>query len=430
MPASGGPASGGTAPGRTGARGAPPPVAVIGTLDTKAEEIAHLAAEVASAGARPILYDCGARPPAPGAPTADVPRGTIAAAAGSTAAAVAAMPRGDAVAAMGRGLRVVLGEAWRRGEVASAVAAGGSGGTSIAAEGMAALPVGTGKLIVSTVASGNVAPYVGGRDLTLMHAVVDVAGLNRVSRAVLRNAAFAAAAMAFAGPPPAVARDRPLLCATMFGVTTAAVTAARRYLERRGFEVLVFHATGAGGRAMEDLIASGLVDGILDLTTTEWADEVVGGVLSAGRDRLSAAGRAGIPQVVAPGALDMVNFGAPETVPERFRGRLLHRHNPQVTLMRTTAAENRAIAAEVAARLSEARGPVRVLLPLRGVSALDREGEAFWDPEADAAFREALRARLRRDIPVSEVDAHINDPVFALHAAAALEETLGAARPR
>ncbi len=411
-----------------GSHAAPPPVAVIGTLDTKAAEIAYLAAEVAAAGARPVLYDCAARPPAPGAPVADVPRAAIAAAAGSTARAVDAMPRADAVAAMGRGLRVLLTEAWRRGEVAAAVAAGGSGGTAIAAEGMAALPVGTGKLIVSTVASGNVAPYVGLRDVTLMHAVVDVAGLNRVSRAVLRNAARAAAAMALAGPPPAEHGAGPLVCATMFGVTTPGVTAARRHLEGHGFEVLVFHATGQGGRAMEDLIDSGVVDGVLDLTTTEWADEVVGGVLSAGPDRLRAAGRAGIPQVVAPGALDMVNFGPPETVPERFRVRRLHRHNPQVTLMRTTPEENRAIAAEIALRLSLARGPVLVLLPLRGVSALDREGEVFWDPEADGAFRAALRQALRPDIPVREVDAHINDPAFAVEAAAALEGLLAARR--
>ena len=398
-------------------------MAVIGTLDTKGEEIAHLAAEVAAGGAEPVVYDCGCGEPRGCTP--DVPRAEVAAAAGLSLQQLGALPRGQAVAAMGRGLRVVLAAAWSAGGVQAAVAAGGSGGTSIAAEGMAALPVGAGKLIVSTVAAGDVRAYVGVRDLTLMHAVVDIAGLNRVSRAVLRNAGRAAAAMALAWRPPG--GERRLVCATMFGVTTPAVSTARRRLEACGYEVLVFHATGAGGRAMEELVAGGLVDGVLDLTTTEWADEVVGGILSAGPDRLRAPGRAGIPHVVAPGALDMVNFGPPETVPARFAGRRLHQHNPQVTLMRTTPAENVAIAAEMAARLNEARGPVRVLLPLRGVSALDREGEAFWDPAADAAFREALLARLRPEIGVRAIDAHINDEAFALAAAAELEALLAAA---
>jgi len=254
--------------------------------------------------------------------------------------------------------------------------------------------------------------------------VVDVAGLNRISRAVLRNAGRAAAAMAVAGPPPPTEGLKGLVTATMFGVTTPGVTAAREYLESRGYEVLVYHATGTGGRAMEDLVAQGQVDGVLDLTTTEWADEVVGGYLAAGPDRLRAPGRAGIPHVVAPGALDMVNFGGPDTVPERFRDRRLHRHNAQVTLMRTTPAENVAIAREVAVRLNLARGPVAVFLPLRGVSALDREGEPFWDPEADAAFRDTLRAALAPQVVVYELDAHINDAAFALAAARELEGML------
>lgn len=413
----------------------PPPVAVIGTLDTKGAEIACLAAEVRAGGARPVVYDVGVRAPFGCAP--DVPREAVATAAGCTLDAVAAMSRGDAVAAMGAGLARLLAQAWRAGQLRAAVAAGGSGGTSIAAAGMAALPVGVGKLIVSTVASGEVRAYVGTRDLTLMHSVVDIAGLNRISRAVLRNAGRAAAAMALAaadpGPEGPVAGGpgsarRPVVSATMFGVTTPAVDAARAYLEARGCEVLVFHATGTGGRAMEALIADGLVDGVLDLTITEWADEVVGGLLSAGPDRLRAAGRAGVPQVVAPGALDMVNFGPPETVPERFRGRRLHRHNPQVTLMRTTAQENAAIAREVARRLNEAAGPVTVLLPLRGVSALDREGQPFWDPDADAAFAETLRREAAPTVNVRALDAHINDREFALAAAHELERLMAERR--
>lgn len=403
---------------------APPAVAVIGTLDTKGVEIAYLASEVAAAGARPVVYDCGVHAPRGCAP--EVPGSAVAAAAGLSPAAAAELPRGEAVAAMGRGLHALLSADWRAGRIQAAVAAGGSGGTSIAAAGMAALPVGVGKLIVSTVAAGNVAPYVGGRDVTLMYAVVDVAGLNRISRAVLRNAGRAVAAMALAGPPPTAAGGAGLIAATMFGVTTEGVTCAREYLEAQGYEVLVFHATGAGGRAMEDLVAQGLVDGVLDLTTTEWADEVVGGILGAGPDRLRAPGRAGVPHVVAPGALDMVNFGPPETVPARFAARRLHRHNPQVTLMRTTPADNAAIAAEMALRLREGNGPLSVLLPLRGFSALDREGQDFWDPEADTAFRAALRAALPAAVSVREIDAHLNDRAFALEAARELLRLMGA----
>ena len=294
----------------------------------------------------------------------------------------------------------------------------------IAAAGMAALPVGVGKLIVTTGAAGRAGAW-SGRDVALLHAVVDIAGLNRISRAVLRNAGRAAAAMALAGPPPAVPGARGLLAATMFGVTTPGVTAARRYLEGRGYEVLVFHATGTGGRAMEALVDQGLIDGVLDLTTTEWADEVVGGLLGAGPDRLRAPGRAGIPHVVAPGAIDLVNFGPPDSVPERFRGRRLHRHGPSVTLLRTTPDENRRIAAAMASRLNDAAGPLAVLLPLRGFSSLDREGQPFWDPAADAAFGQALRAALRPGVAVREIDAHINDDAFSLEAARELERLVG-----
>lgn len=413
--------------GAPGAAGAAPGVAVIGTLDTKGEEIAYLAAEVAAGGARPVVFDCGAF--APQGCVADTPQQAVAAAAGLTLAAVAALPRAEAVAAMGRGLRVLLAQAHARGEIRGAVGAGGSGGTAIAAAGMAALPVGVGKLIVTTGAAGPGGAWLRGRDVALLHAVVDIAGLNRISRAVLRNAGRAAAAMALAGPPPAVPGARGLLAATMFGLTTPGVTAARRYLEGRGFEVLVFHATGTGGRSMEALVDQGLIDGVLDLTTTEWADEVVGGLLGAGPDRLRAPGRAGIPHVVAPGALDMVNFGPPDSVPERFRGRRSHRHGPSVTLLRTTPDENRRIAAAMAARLNEAAGPLAVLLPLRGFSGLDREGQPFWDPAADAAFGETLRAELHPRVAVREIDAHINDEAFALEAARELERLVGQGRP-
>jgi uncharacterized protein (UPF0261 family) len=253
----------------------------------------------------------------------------------------------------------------------------------------------------------------------MLYSVVDVSGINSLSRRILGNAAAAMAGMVGA-PPVSAGEDRPLIGATMFGVTTPCVTRAREVLEQAGYEVLVFHATGSGGRAMEDLVAGGFLAGVLDITTTELADETVGGVLSAGPERLEAAGRAGIPQVVCPGAVDMVNFGPPDTVPEKFRGRLFYQHNPTVTLMRTTGAENAELGRITARKLAQARGPVTVLLPLHGVSAIDREGQPFHDPEADRAYREALRAGLPEQIRVTELDAHINDPAFAEAAASAL----------
>jgi uncharacterized protein (UPF0261 family) len=276
---------------------------------------------------------------------------------------------------------------------------------------MRELPVGVPKLMVSTMASGNVAPYVDVKDITMMYSVVDIAGLNPVSRRVLANAAGAICGMVEQQVPAVV--DRPLIAATMFGVTTPCVDAARRLLEDAGYGVLVFHATGSGGRAMEGLIADGHFAGVLDVTTTEWCDEVVGGVLSAGPDRLSAAGRSGVPQVVSVGALDMVNFGAVDTMPEQFRGRTLYRHNPTVTLMRTTAAECAEIGRRIAGQLNAARGPVVLVLPLRGVSMIDAEGQPFHDPDADQALFAALRQHAGTDIRIVEVDAHINDPRFA-----------------
>jgi uncharacterized protein (UPF0261 family) len=328
---------------------------------------------------------------------------------------------------MGRGAAAVVAGLHRTGRLAGVVGLGGSAGTSIAAAALQALPVGLPKLIVSTMASGDTRPYVGEKDVTLMYSVVDIAGLNRFSRQVLGNAAAAIAGMAFryaqersAANP---ADDRPLVAATMFGVTTPCVTAARAWLEAQGYEVLVFHATGSGGRAMEALARDGFLDGVLDATTTEWADELAGGVLSAGPDRLTAMAEAGIPHVVAPGALDMVNWGPPESVPERFAGRRFHAHNPQVTLMRTTAEENRRLGAIFAEKLNRgAPDRTEIFLPLGGVSALDRPGQPFHDPDADAAFRESLRAHLRSDVRVHDIEAHINDEAFAFVLARRLDE--------
>src|SRR5882724_3872484 len=330
-------------------------VALLGTLDTKGQDFAFLAARMRAAGAEVIVIDAGTG--APDGLIPDVDGEAVAAAAGTSRAELrAASDRGRAVTEMGRGAAVVVADLVARGRVGGVLAAGGSGGSSIAGQVMAALPVGLPKLLVSTMASGDVSPYVGAKDVCVMYSVVDVAGINRISRLVLGNAAAAMVGMVAAQEQAAreqatsqqaAAEDRPLVAASMFGVTTPAVDSARARLAELGYEVLVFHATGAGGRALEALAEARLVSGVLDLTTTELADDLVGGVLSAGPGRLTAAGAAGLPQVIAPGALDMVNFGPRESVPEKFTGRLFFEHNPTVTLMRTTAEEM----AELGARI-------------------------------------------------------------------------------
>ncbi|MBO0803818.1 MAG: Tm-1-like ATP-binding domain-containing protein, partial [Nocardiopsaceae bacterium] len=330
----------------------------------------------------------------------------------------AAGDRGQAVSAMGRGAADVVAGLIARGQVDGVLSAGGSGGSSIAAQVFAALPVGLPKLLVSTMASGDVSPYVGAKDVCVMYSVVDVAGVNRISRIVLGNAAAAMAGMAAAREQAREAEpgtgDRPLIAASMFGVTTPAVETAKERLTELGYEVLVFHATGAGGRALEGLAEEGLVDGVLDLTTTELADDLVGGVLSAGPGRLTAAGAAGLPQVIAPGALDMVNFGPPDTVPERFSGRLFFEHNPTVTLMRTTEPEMAELGTRVGRKAAAATGPTEVFWPGRGVSALDADGQPFRDPDADEACRAAVERELEAaGRTLRRMDAHINDPGFA-----------------
>jgi uncharacterized protein (UPF0261 family) len=294
---------------------------------------------------------------------------------------------------------------------------GGTGGSSVVSAALRTLPVGFPKLIVSTAAAGNVAPYVGEKDIIMMPSVVDVAGLNRISMPIFSNAAAAVAGMAQA-PASQIAAVKPIVAASMFGNTTACVEACVKALDSKGYEVLVFHATGAGGRTMESLVSDGLVDALLDITTTELADYLTGGVFYAGPDRLAAAGRVGIPHLIVPGCIDMANFGARDTVPAKYveAGRLFYEWNPSVTLMRTNVAENKRMGEIFAARANEARGPVAFLLPLRGVSILDGDGEIFCDRQADAAFMDALRAGLKPGIPVETLDANINDPAFAARA--------------
>jgi uncharacterized protein (UPF0261 family) len=319
----------------------------------------------------------------------------------------------------------MLGWLVEQGALQGVVSLGGSAGTAIATAAMRALPYGFPKLMVSTLAAGDTRPYVGTRDICMMPSVLDIAGLNRVSRRILSNAAGAICGMVAA--EQATAPDqKPSIAATMFGVTTPCVTAARRALEARGYEILVFHATGTGGRAMEQLIEDGAFVAVLDLTTTELADELVGGVMSAGPHRLQGAGRKGIPQVVCPGAIDMVNFGPMETVPAQFRSRNLYVHNSSVTLMRTTVEECAEIGRTTAIRLNDASGPVTVLIPLQGVSAIDRAGGPFYSQEALNAYRVALKAALRPSIRLVELDAHINDESFARAAAGLLIASLQA----
>ena len=386
-------------------------VVLLGTLDTKGEEYDFLRRKVREEGASVLLVDTGVL----GAPLAqpDISRQEVAEAAGANAQELAESgDRGAAVEAMARGAAEIVKELYSQGRLDAVLALGGSGGTAIATQAMRELPVGVPKLVVSTMASGDTRPYVGAVDITLMYSVVDIAGLNPISERILGNAAAAAAGMARSQGPQAEA-EKPLVGATMFGVTTPSVTEARKRLEDLGYEVLVFHATGTGGQAMEALMRSGFITASLDITTTELADELVGGVLSAGPERLEAAGELGIPQVVSLGALDMVNFGPFETVPAKFRDRLLYKHNPTVTLMRTTPEECATLGRLVAEKLNRARGPVTVFVPLKGVSLIATEGQVFHDPVADEALFGALREHLDPEIDLRELDLDINDPAFA-----------------
>jgi uncharacterized protein (UPF0261 family) len=339
----------------------------------------------------------------------------------------AANDRGQAVTLAATGAANLVRAAYERGDVAGVLALGGSAGTTIGTTAMRALPLGVPKLVVSTLAAGNMRPYVGGKDVMSLYSVVDIAGLNRISRTVLDQAARAMAGMATFPATPTVSTDRPLVAATMFGVTTSCVQQARQILEAAGYEVLIFHATGSGGEAMESLIADGLIAGVLDITTTELADELVGGVLTAGPTRLTAAGKRGVPQVISVGALDMVNFGPPETVPSQFRERLFYRHNPTITLMRTTVAENRTLGEEIGRKAADATGPTEILLPKRGVSAIDRDGQPFDNPEARSALFAGIHAT-GGGVSITELDHHINDPDFAAACANRLLALMAAAR--
>jgi uncharacterized protein (UPF0261 family) len=388
----------------------PKTIAIAGALDTKGEEFKFLKDEIERRGHRTFVIDTGVV--GESAFKADISNEEIAQAGGTSIETLkAGDDRGVAIDTMARGIAEVIQIVHANGTIDGIISMGGSAGTTVGTSAMRALPVGFPKVMVSTVAAGDTSHYVGIKDVVMMPSVVDVAGVNRISRQIFANAAGAIVGMVETGTLEA--EDKPLITASMFGNTTEAVDQARAIMERHGYEVLVFHCTGAGGRTMEELISEGLIEGVLDITTTEWADELAGGVLSAGTTRLDAAGKAGIPQVIAPGCVDMVNFWAPDTVPEKYQARQLHKWNPSITLMRTGVEENAQLGKIIAEKANAATGPVAIFLPLKGVSILDSPGNEYWWPEADQALFDAIKSNIRSDIPAIEMDCNINDPEFA-----------------
>jgi uncharacterized protein (UPF0261 family) len=406
-------------------------IVLLGAFDSKGAEYEYLRDAIIRQGGDTLAVNFGTMGSTDRFPV-DIDADEVARAGGGELASLRkAADRGAAMKVMAVGAAVVARRLFDQGRVGGIIGMGGSGGTSVIAAAMRALPTGVPKVCVSTVAGGDVSPYVGNKDITLIPSIVDVAGLNRISRMIYSRAAGAIVGMTRSERTTGSA-DRPVVAASMFGNTTACVDECRRLLEAADFEVLTFHATGVGGRTMESLIDEGLVDACLDITTTEWADQLCGGVFSAGEDRLSAPGRRGIPHLIVPGCIDMVNFGPPDTVPNQYRnaGRLFYEWNPAVTLMRTNVAENRRLGKIFAEKANAATGPIAVLVPRRGVSILDGDGQLFCDRDADDAMFTALRENLRPGIPYVELDANINDPIFAERAASMLQELIAKAPPR
>ena len=399
-------------------------IALLGALDTKGDEYGFVKQCLEARGHEVLLIDVGVLGEARLA--AHVTSREVARAAGiELDDLVAEQDRGEAMAVMTRGVETLVPQLYAEGRFEAIMALGGGGGTSVACAAMRTLPLGVPKVMVSTVAGTDVSGYVGVKDIVMIPAVVDVAGINRISREVFARAAGAVCGMVETEVPPG--EDRPLVAASMFGNTTDCVEAAKAIVEAAGYEVLVFHATGTGGQTMESLIEAGRIAGVLDVTTTEWADELVGGVLTAGPTRLEAAARGGVPAIVTPACLDMVNFWAPETIPEKFTDRRFYQHNPNITLMRTTPDECRRLGEILAGKLNGSTGPITVLLPLKGLSVIDSPDGPFWWPEANQALFDALKENLREDIPVVEIDANVNDAEFSTKCAETLLEEMGTA---
>ncbi len=399
-------------------------IAVIGALDTKGKEFAFVKEEIERRGHTALVIDTSVI----GEPAfkADVPSERVAEAGGvSLRELQEKADRGLAMDVMTKGIARVVKELYDQGKIDGAISMGGSAATAVGTSAMRALPLGVPKVMVSTLASGDTKAYVGTRDVVMFPSVVDVAGVNRISARIYANAVGAVAGMVET-PVPKI-EEKPLLAASMFGNTTPIVNRCRETMENRGYEVLVFHAVGTGGQTLESLVEEGYINGVLDITTTEWADELVGGVLTAGPTRLDAAAKTGVPQVIVPGCLDMVNFWAPETVPEKFKGRLFYQWNPNVTLMRTTPEENAELGRILAEKANKSTGPAAFFLPLKGVSMLDAPGKEFWWPEADRALYDAIKQHVRPDIPVYEMDNNVNDDEFADAVANKMLEFLGKA---
>jgi len=387
------------------------PIVMVGSLDTKGAEFQFVRELIRAQGLETLMVDFGVLGDAAFEP--DISSDEVARAGGSSIAELRKkQDKTLAMRTMTAGLSSVVTDLYEKSRLGGILGMGGGGGTSIATAAMRNLPTGVPKVMVSTVAAGDVAQYVGTRDITMMPSVVDVAGINSISRQIYANAAGAIVGMVIQEIED-VAEEKPLITASMFGNTTECVTRARQHLEEQGFEVLVFHATGTGGRTMEALIADGFITANLDITTTELADEVCGGVLSAGPDRMLAAARAGIPTVLVPGCVDMANFWGRNTVPEKYQQRNLYEWNPDITLMRTNVEENKRMGEMIAKAANQATGPVSILIPLKGVSQLDSPGGEFWDPEADNACFQAIKENLKTSIPLIELSHNINDPEFA-----------------
>ena len=390
-------------------------IAIAGTFDTKGIEYSYVKELVESLGLGTFTIHTGVFKPTF---EPDVSNSEVAKAAGIDIETLASKKdRALATELLAKGMEKLVPELYKQGKFDGIISFGGSGGTSLVTPAMRALPIGVPKVMVSTVASGNTEPYVGTSDIIMMPSIVDIAGLNSISTKIFTNAVFAIAGMV-KFENTRVVEKKPLAAATMFGVTTPCITAAREYLEKRGYEVLVFHATGIGGRSMESLIDGGFIEGVLDLTTTEWADEIIGGVLNAGPKRLEAASKNNIPQVVSVGALDMCNFGPYDTVPEKFKGRNLYKHNPTVTLMRTNIEENKAIGKKLAEKLNLAKEKAALLIPLKGISGIYVEGQPFYGPEEDKVLFDILRNNVNKNfVEIVEMDCAINDVEFAEAAA-------------
>lgn len=397
-------------------------VAIAGTFDSKSEEFLFIKEQIEKTGLNTFLIHTGIFSPAF---EPDITNQQIAQAAGTDLTEIAAnRDRAQGTKAIARGLEVLLPQLYSEGKFDGIISAGGSGGTSMVAPSMRALPIGVPKLIISTVAAGDVSGYVGSSDIFMYPSIVDVAGLNSISKKIFTNAANAISGMVINLSTEQVS-EKKVIAASMFGVTTPSVEVGRRLLEEQGYEVLVFHATGAGGKSMEKLITDGHIAGVLDLTTTEWCDELFGGNMPGGEHRLEAAAITGIPQVISLGALDMVNFGAVDTIPEKYQDRLFYQHNPMVTLMRTTAEENKKLGEKIAEKLNQVTSKSILMLPLKGLSSLDSKGHEFYAPTIDQVLFDTLTANINNPlVEIISLNYTINDPQFATAAAENLTQLM------